>query len=336
MRAGRERRARSRRRDAGWRPGRGAAGARDSGRNTWGAAWARSSCSFTCRLGAILSVQLVEVGVAGGHAEAATPLHRLVAIGVCDAIDLQERRACLHLEVRGRDRIRGHRAQPLLGADHAHAEHRLVEAVHRTVELLELGEREAGEARRVEGDRVEDDRAARERHHALEAHDRRRLGEAERLRDLARGLVALEAEEEVHRVHALAGIGHHAQEAILVRRLAVRCDEGTLALAAREDRLGRELLDRLAHRALAHAVSCRELDLRGDRLAGLPLARDEAVREQYLDLLVERPAGGSRRGFFHVRRHRSMAGWLFGPVLYKIANWTASDFTVCIIYQRFG
>src|SRR6185312_4610050 len=91
------------------------------------------------------SAELVEIGEAVGPAEAAAPFHRLVAVGERDAIDAQERGAGGHLQVRRRERIRAHGAQALLGADHAHAEDRLVEAVYRAAEFLELRERHAGE-----------------------------------------------------------------------------------------------------------------------------------------------------------------------------------------------
>src|SRR5436305_171761 len=84
----------------------------------------------------------------------------------------------------------------------------------------------------------------------------------------------------------LVAVGHHAQEAVLVRRLGMGGDKGALALAPHDDVLGGELVDRLAHRALAHAEARGELDLRRDGLAGLPLARNEALREQDLDLLI--------------------------------------------------
>ena len=61
---------------------------------------------------------------------------------------------------------------------------------------------------------------------------------------------------------------------------------GLRPLTAHQDVLGGKLVDRLAHRSLAHAEARRQLDLRRDGLAGLPFARDKALGEQDLDLLV--------------------------------------------------
>jgi hypothetical protein len=77
--------------------------------------------------------------------------------------------------------------------------------------------------------------------------------------------------------------------------LGMRRDEGALALAAHHEVLGREFVDRLAHRALAHAEARGKVHLARDGLARLPLARLQALQDQGLDLLVERTEG-RRRG----------------------------------------
>ena len=53
----------------------------------------------------------------------------------------------------------------------------------------------------------------------------------------------------------------------------VRGDEGALALAAHQQVLGRQLVDRLAHRALAHLEARGQLDLARDRLRPASIRR---------------------------------------------------------------
>ena len=72
-------------------------------------------------------------------------------------------------------------------------------------------------------------------------------------------------------------VGHQAQEAELDLLLGMGGDEGALALAAHQQVLGGELVDRLAHRALADLEARGEFDLARDRLAGLPLAGLQAA-----------------------------------------------------------
>jgi hypothetical protein len=82
----------------------------------------------------------------------------------------------------------------------------------------------------------------------------------------------------------------------------MRGDEGAFALTAHEEVFGRELIDGLAHRALAHAKARGQFDLARDRFARLPLALLQTLQYQPLDLLVQRAEcrrGGcscSRRG----------------------------------------
>ncbi len=57
------------------------------------------------------------------------------------------------------------------------------------------------------------------------------------------------------RMTRLALVGRQAQKAELGARLGVGGDESALALAAHQQVLGRQFVDRLAHRALAHLVA---------------------------------------------------------------------------------
>jgi hypothetical protein len=90
--------------------------------------------------------------------------------------------------------------------------------------------------------------------------------------------------------HAL--VGHQLQETEVGARLVVGGHEGALALAAHDQVLGRELVDGLAHRALADLVAAGQLDFAGDQFARLPLAGLQALRDQRLDLLVQRGERG--------------------------------------------
>jgi len=87
-------------------------------------------------------------------------------------------------------------------------------------------------------------------------------------------------------------------------------DEGALALPSHQQVLGRQLVDRLAHRALAHLVAGGDVHFAGDRLAGLPLAGLQAARDQRLDLLVQRAERrpGRVRGGVVGRRRRQGGG----------------------------
>jgi hypothetical protein len=84
----------------------------------------------------------------------------------------------------------------------------------------------------------------------------------------------------------------------------MRGDEGPLALAAHHEIFGGEFVDRLAHRALAHAIARGQVHLAGDGFAGLPLAGLQALQDQALDLLVQRAERGRRLRF----GHRSVSG----------------------------
>src|SRR5690606_41896151 len=74
-------------------------------------------------------------------------------------------------------------------------------------------------------------------------------------------------------------VGQQPQEAELGARLVVGRDEGAPPLPSYHQVVASELVDRLAHGALAHAIAAGEFDLAGDRLAGLPFARLQALRQ---------------------------------------------------------
>ena len=65
-------------------------------------------------------------------------------------------------------------------------------------------------------------------------------------------------------------------------------DEGALALAAGEQVIGGEFVDRLAHGALADLKPRGELELARDRLARLPFATIKRLNDQILDLAIQR------------------------------------------------
>ena len=66
--------------------------------------------------------------------------------------------------------------------------------------------------------------------------------------------------------------------------------ERAAALPAHHQTLGRQVADRLARRALADAELGGDLELVGDELARLPLARADALDQVLAHLGVERPA----------------------------------------------
>ena len=68
----------------------------------------------------------------------------------------------------------------------------------------------------------------------------------------------------------------------------MRRDERALTLTAHQQVVGGELVDRFAHRALAHLEARGKFHFARDRFAGTPFAGLEAARDQRLDLLVER------------------------------------------------
>ena len=75
----------------------------------------------------------------------------------------------------------------------------------------------------------------------------------------------------------------------------MRGDVGPLPLPADQQVVGRHRVDRLPDRALADAEAARQLAFARDRLARFPLARLQTLRDQGLDLQVERAEGGADR-----------------------------------------
>jgi hypothetical protein len=84
-------------------------------------------------------------------------------------------------------------------------------------------------------------------------------------------------------------VGHQLEEAEVGALFVVSGNEGALPLPAHDQVLGRKLVDRLAHRALADLEARSEFDFAGHQFARLPFARLQALRDQGLDLLVQRP-----------------------------------------------
>ena len=83
--------------------------------------------------------------------------------------------------------------------------------------------------------------------------------------------------------------------------LRVCRDEGPLALTANQNIFGSERVDRLAHRSLTHLIARGKFHLRRNRLARLPLARDQTLRQQDLNLIIERPETGAGNSDWHER-----------------------------------
>ena len=90
-------------------------------------------------------------------------------------------------------------------------------------------------------------------------------------------------------LHAgVAGVGQQLEKTVLNMLLGMRGHEGALALAAHHEIFGRQIVDGLAYRALAHSKARSQLHLARDGLTGLPLALLKALQNQSLDLLVQR------------------------------------------------
>jgi hypothetical protein len=88
---------------------------------------------------------------------------------------------------------------------------------------------------------------------------------------------------------------HQPQETELHVLFSMRRDERALALAAHQQVLGSEFVDRLAHRALAHLEARRQFHLARNDIARTPFGLLQAAHDQRLDLLVQRAEGRPRR-----------------------------------------
>src|SRR5690606_33706270 len=117
--------------------------------------------------------------------------------------------------------------------------------------------------------------------------------EAQEARDLDRRAQPPALDDAAAQLLASLVVGQQAQEAELGARLVMGGDERAAPLSPDHQVLGRELVDRLADRALADSVTASQLHLARDRLAGLPLARLQALRQQPLDLNIERHVAGN-------------------------------------------
>ena len=168
--------------------------------------------------------------------------------------------------------------------------------------------RQALEGRARQPEVFEDGRRAAVGQHAPHLQHRVAGAQRQRARDVGGGAQAPAVDDlALGRAFAVgvAAVGHQLQEAVLHVLLGMRGDEGALALAAHHQVFGREFVDRLAHRALAHAEARGQLDLARDRLARLPFAGLQALQDQRLDLLVERAE----------RRRRELARSAVGEVV---------------------
>jgi hypothetical protein len=130
--------------------------------------------------------------------------------------------------------------------------------------------------------------SAAQREHTLDL-DRRVAGtQRQRAGHFGARAQAAAVDEAARRAAGHAVIGLQAQEAELGGLLGMGGDEGALALAAHQQVLGRQLVDRLAHRALADLEARGQFGLARDRLAGAPQAGLQLARHQRLDLPVQR------------------------------------------------
>ena len=74
--------------------------------------------------------------------------------------------------------------------------------------------------------------------------------------------------------------------------LNMRGNKRPLTLPAHHQVIGCQLVDGFTNRALAHAVTARQVHFRWNRLAWLPLSRLQALQYKRLDLAVKRAESG--------------------------------------------
>src|SRR5690606_7767075 len=238
-------------------------------------------------------VEFVEVVVPTRVVQSAPELYRDIAIRARYPLDLQQGRADLDAEQVRRRRVGGDRLDPLGGANHARAELALEQAVERAAVGGQPLGRQAAEAGAGQPDLVENRGLALEVEHPADAHDRLAGAQSEDSRDLDRRTQPAALDDATAQRLAAFVVGQQAQEAELGACLVMGGDESAAPLSADHEVVGREFVDRLAHRALAHAIAAGQFHLARDRFARLPLARLQALRQQPLDLNIERHVAGN-------------------------------------------
>jgi len=87
---------------------------------------------------------------------------------------------------------------------------------------------------------------------------------------------------------ALGVVGFEFEEPKLHLLFGVRGDKCPFALAANQQVLFGQFIDRLAYRALADFVPRSQFKFTGDRVAWFPFAGLQALQYQGLDLLIKR------------------------------------------------
>ena len=180
-----------------------------------------------------------------------------------------------------------HRLEELLGTQEREAIAALEHAVEELVleiETVELGAERGGQEARRHGDRI----AA----HELEAADLEHLvarPEPQQPLQVGRRTPALDAEQPRFRVvrerRAAAVVPVRPEHAALELRLG---NERAAPLAADDQPLALEVVERTAQRSAAHAEVRAEPGLRGQLVVRPPAPRVDLLRERFGDLVVER------------------------------------------------
>ena len=82
-------------------------------------------------------------------------------------------------------------------------------------------------------------------------------------------------------------VGAQVQKTVLHLLRRMRGHKRALALTAHHQILGSQLINRLAHRALADLEAASQLHLTGNQLAGTPFTHFQTLQDQALDLLIQ-------------------------------------------------
>ena len=136
-------------------------------------------------------------------------------------------------------------------------------------------------------------------------------------RSSLRGQGELDLDVPAVRDHGGAGLVEQVEEAEQDVRRRVLDHERAAALPAHHQPLGRQIADGLAGRALADAELGGDLELVGDELAWLPLARADALDQALAHLGVERSAAVVVGQAHQVAPLPKVRDWIAGRILYK-------------------